>query len=196
MAALKGFFQYLKKKEYTPKNYGVSIRVRRVAGRTSASAVRIEQAPIEMTADGIDGLRAELDELLGQRSELVRAVEMARSDGDLRENAPYHAAREALGFHEQKIKELEVALGRAVVVEASDEKTTVGSTVSVVDLTTGKSHEWKLVGAREANAGQQRISVESPVGKQLLGRRQGEEVAVETPGGVRRQFRIEGISNR
>ncbi|MCC7362829.1 MAG: transcription elongation factor GreA [Dehalococcoidia bacterium] len=195
VAALKAWFQYLKKKEYAPVNYGVHIRVRRAAGRAAMSGTRVEQAPIEMTADGIHSLKSQLDELVSARGELVKAVEVARSDGDLRENAPYHAAREALGFHEQKIKEIETALGRAVVVEASDERSTVGSTVRVVNIDTETTHEWMLVGAREANAAEQRISVESPVGKELLGRRPGEEVVVTTPRGSTR-FRVESIARR
>ncbi|MGE5595652.1 MAG: GreA/GreB family elongation factor [Hyphomicrobiales bacterium] len=193
VAALKAFFQYLKKKDYTPQNYGVHIRVRRVAGRSQGTTVRVERAPIEMTAEGIDSLKRQLEELTGKRGELIRAVEVARSDGDLRENAPYHAAREALAFHEQKIKEIEATLARAVIVESSDERSTVGSTVKVTNLDNESVYEYMLVSAREANAAQSRISVESPVGRELLGRRAGEEIRVSTPRGETR-FRVEAVN--
>lgn len=194
--ALKKFFQYLKRKNYTPQNYGVHIRLRRTAGRASttvsANAVRVEQVKIEMTADGIEALKREYDELVKKTAELVSAVENARSDGDLRENAPYHAAREALAFHENKLRELEATLARAVAVEGTDDRSTVGSTVRVVNLENQRQYEYVLVSAQEANASQLRISVESPVGKELLGRRPGEEVVVRTPRGETR-FKIEAV---
>lgn len=193
VAALKAWFQYLKKKEYATANYGVHIRVRRAAGRAAgAQSVRIEQAPIEMTAEGIAELRKQYEELQSRHNDLIKAVEIARSDGDLRENAPYHAAREALSFHQQKMKELENSLGRAIVVEAGASRSTVGSTVKVTNLDRGTQHDYVLVSAREANAGQSRISVESPVGKELLGRREGEEIVVAAPSGEM-HFRIDGV---
>src|SRR5690606_30498809 len=158
----------------------------------SANAVRVEQVKIEMTADGIEALKREYDELVKKTAELVSAVENARSDGDLRENAPYHAAREALAFHENKLRELEATLARAVAVEGTDDRSTVGSTVRVVNLENQRQYEYVLVSAQEANASQLRISVESPVGKELLGRRPGEEVVVRTPRGETR-FKIEAV---
>lgn len=196
VAALKSFFQYLKKKEYTSQNFGVHIRLRRTAGRAgssvSSNAVRVQQTSIEMTADGIDALKREYEELNAKRGELIESVEAARSDGDLRENAPYHAAREALAFHENKLREVEATLSRAVAVAGSEDRSTVGSTVLVKNLENQRNYEYVLVSAREANASQQRISVESPVGKQLLGRRPGEEVVVATPRGEAR-FKIEAV---
>jgi len=81
-----------------------------------------------------------------------------------------------------------------VVVQARDERSSVGSVVSVTNLDTNKTFDYTLVSAREANAAQQRISVESPVGRQLLGRRVGEEVLVSTPRGESR-FRVEAVKH-
>ena len=195
VAALKAWFQYLKRKDYAPANFGVHIRVRRVAGRSAASNnAPVQEERIEMTADGLETLKRQYDELASQQAELIQAVETARSDGDLRENAPYHAAREALSFHQQKMKDIEHSLARAVVVQARDERSSVGSVVSVTNLDTNKTFDYTLVSAREANAAQQRISVESPVGRQLLGRRVGEEVLVSTPRGESR-FRVEAVKH-
>src|SRR4029079_14196164 len=97
-AALKGWFQYLKKKGYAKENFGIHIRVKKSSGKAGSSATSVTAAPIEMTADGMEGLKQELDELSTRRIEIVHAIEVARHDGDLRENAPYHAAREALAF--------------------------------------------------------------------------------------------------
>lgn len=193
VAALKAWFQYLKRKDYATANYGVHIRVRRVPGRASAQATPVQDERIEMTADGLAALKRDYEALSAQQADLIRAVEDARSDGDLRENAPYHAAREQLSFHQQKMRDLEHSIARAVIVQASDERSTVGSVVKVTNLDRNTVHDYKLVSAQEANAAQHRISVESPVGRELLGRRPGEEVCVATPRGETR-FRIEEIS--
>ena len=195
--SLKHWFQFLKKKGYVSANYGVHIRVRRTGGRLTAPAhpqVRADESPVEMTAEGIEGLQRELDELNSQRTGLVEAVSHAREDKDFRENAPLEAAREALAFADQRRKQVETALKRAVVVQVnSGDVSTVGSVVKVTRLDKPEEREFKLVGQREANAREQKISVESPVGKELLGRRVGEEVSVTVPSGSTIQYRIEAI---
>jgi transcription elongation factor GreA len=192
--ALKGWFQYLKKKEYADVNLGVHIRARRVpASRGGNGPARQEDAPIEMTEAGRAQLQEELESLEAQRNELKQAVEVARSDGDLRENAPYHAAREALALVDNRYKTIEESLRRAVVVERSGgDRAGVGSLVKVVNLDDDKTFEYCLVSPREANASERKISIESPVGKELLGHRPGDEVIVSTPRGDVR-FRIEAV---
>lgn len=195
--ALKAWFQFLKKREYTPANYGVNIRVPRASanGRSGSTAVTVQrqETPIEMTADGLAALKREYAELEEQRPRLIQAIEVARSDGDLRENAPYHAAREALAFHQQRMAKLEESIRRAVIVDRIDTGfATIGSTVRVTNLEDNREATYTLVSAREANAAERKISVESPVGKELLGRRKGDEVAVSTPRGEIR-FRIDEV---
>lgn len=194
--ALKSFFQFLKKKGYTNANYGINVRVRRTGGRAGAAAVRIEEAPIEMTADGLEALKRELSEIEAKVPDLVKAIEIARSDGDLRENASYHAAREALAFTNASKKRIETSLKRAVVVDQSgrdEDIAALGSTVTVTYLEKGRQETYQLVGSREANARERRISVESPVGKVLLGCRVGDEVEVTAPQGTMR-YRIDSVS--
>jgi transcription elongation factor GreA len=196
VAALKAWFQFLRKREYTTANFGINIRARRAIGRSAATAgQRIEETPIEMTADGVDALKSELQVLDSQKLDLIKAIEIARSDGDLRENAPYHAAREALAFANQRHKQIETSLRRAVVVDRTeDDRSNVGSLVTVTNLDDDRQTTYRLVSAREAKAAELKISVESPVGKQLLGRRAGDEVAVSTPRGEFR-YRIDSVSN-
>jgi transcription elongation factor GreA len=199
VTALKAWFQFLKKKEYVAENYGVHIRVRKVPGRPAAGrshGQRKEEEPIEMTAEGIAALRSELEDIEGQIPDMERAIAHAREDGDLRENAPYHAAREALAFKTQRKKQIEAALKRAVVADRAEgsDRSSVGSTVTVTRLDRDETLIFKLVGAREANAGERKISVESPVGKQLLGRIPGDEVAITVPSGVI-QYRIDAVSH-
>lgn len=195
--ALKAWFQFLKKRDYTAANYGVNIRVPKASanGRSGSTPVTVhrQETPIEMTAEGLEALKRELAELEEQRPKLIQAIEVARSDGDLRENAPYHAAREALAFHQQRMSKLEDSIRRAVVVDRLDTGfATIGSTVRVTNLDDGREATYTLVSAREANAAERKISVESPVGKELLGRRKGDEVAVATPRGEI-HFRVEDV---
>lgn len=87
--SLKNWFQFLKKRGYVQVNYGIHIRVRRAVGRSSGAAqVRIEQTPIEMTAEGLATLKREMEEVSSQRAGLVDAIAVAREDKDFRENAP------------------------------------------------------------------------------------------------------------
>ena len=195
VAALKAWFVFLKKRDYTTGNYGINVRARKMPGRPAGSvATRRDESPVEMTADGIAILQKEQIELEAQKAELVKAIEIARSDGDLRENAPYHAAREALAFAEQRFKKVEESLRRAFVADSLDDgRAAVGSTVSVTKMDEDTQFHYQLVSAREANASDRKISVESPVGKQRLGRRAGDEVAVITPRG-QVKFRIDGVA--
>lgn len=198
VAALKAWFVYLKKKGYTEKNLGVHIRVRKSAARGAkrAPAVEHEEAPIEMTADGLESLKHELEELTGHVQGLVQAVALAREDKDFRENAPLDAAREAMAFNQQRRREVEETLKRAIVVDTSKTATgasSVGSIVEVRRIDNDFEVSYQLVSAHEANAAEKKISVESPVGKQLLGRQAGEQVSVNAPSGVI-EFEIKSVS--
>jgi transcription elongation factor GreA len=191
--ALKAWFQYLKKKEYTEANLGVHIRARRVQAVRASGSSRQDDGPVEMTRSGFEALQEELQALEQQRDDLRRAVEAARSDGDLRENAPYHAAREALALVDNRYRQIEESLRRASIVDrAGSDRASVGSTVKVVNLDDERTFEYRLVSPREANAAERKISVESPVGKELLGRAPGDVVTVTTPRGDVR-FRVESV---
>lgn len=196
--ALKSWFQFLKKRNYTSKNYGIHIRVRKTGGRNGSprQQVRVEEAPVEMTAEGIETLRQELKDLEAKTPDIVRSIATAREDKDFRENAPLDAAREALAFNEQRRRDIERTLKRAVVAEGgAHDISRIGSVVTICRLDSGKTDVYTLVGAREANAAQRKISVESPVGRELLGRRPGDEVTVEVPSGVL-QLRVESVESR
>jgi transcription elongation factor GreA len=158
------------------------------------ASTRLDEPPIEMTADGLEARKQELAELQDQRPEIVRAIATAREDKDFRENAPLQAAREQLGMTDGRIKQLEADIKRAVVSDAtSGDLSAIGSIVSVTRLDTFIQMQFTLVGAREANAAERRISVDSPVGKELLNRRTGDEVNVIVPSGTIIQYRIDAI---
>jgi transcription elongation factor GreA len=148
-----------------------------------------------ITPEGLRALEAEIEELetTGRRA-MAERIKAARELGDLKENAEYHIAKDDQAHLETKILRLRQRLGAAVVVEpdADGARLTFGRTAEVLDETTGRSHEWTIVGATEANIAEGRLSSESPVAKALLGCAVGEAVAVETPSGVRR-YRVERL---
>ncbi len=141
-----------------------------------------------ITAEGLDELRAEVEELEGTaRKEMAERIKAARELGDLKENADYHIAKEDQAHLETRIKRLRMRLRDAVVVEvdAEAEVFAFGRTAEVLDEASGTSHTWTLVGPTEADMAAGRLSVESPVGRALRDRPVGDQVPVETPGGMK-----------
>ncbi len=153
----------------------------------------LEGEPI--TQEGLAALRAEIDRLENQgRAEMAVRIKAARELGDLKENAEYHIAKDDQAHLETKIKRLIERLRAARVVQDTVEDGVVGfgSTVAVVDETSGKTLELTLVGPTEADLKAGRLSAESPVAVALMGARAGDSVAVATPGGERR-YRVERV---
>jgi transcription elongation factor GreA len=154
------------------------------ASRTQSTPTRPTPEPVILSADGLERLRGELDELVRvRRPEVIERVRSARALGDLRENSEYAAAREEQSFLEGRIQQLEAHLRTAVVAEAGahDGKVAIGSRVTVE--VEGEERELVIVGARESDAKAGRISYASPVGEALIGRLVGDEAVVRTPGG-------------
>jgi transcription elongation factor GreA len=138
-----------------------------------------------ISAEGRERAEAELEHLRTvRRAEIVESIKVAREFGDLSENAEYHAAREAQSLNESRIQALEAQLANAEVVEAADDGSiAVGSRVSYRDPAADKVVEVTVVHPLEASVPEGRISAASPVGKALLGAREGERVGFETPRG-------------
>ncbi len=140
--------------------------------------------PTYLTKEGEAKLRAELTELTGpRREELSQRLRSAIQMGDLSENADYHKAKEDQGFLEGRIQEIEAILRTAVIIEkTSGDSVMVGSHVTVQegDL---DPETYYMVGAKEADPRNGRISNESPIGQALMGHKVGEVVEAETPGG-------------
>jgi transcription elongation factor GreA len=143
-----------------------------------------------ITPEGLEALKAELERLEGEaRRDMARRIKVARELGDLSENAEYHTAKEDQAHLETKIARLTERLRNARVVEApvASEVVAFGTTVTVADADSGREATWTLVGPTEADVRAGKLSSESPIAKALMGRRPGDEFAVQTPGGVRRQ---------
>ena len=140
--------------------------------------------PIYLTAEGEKKLKAELAELTGpRREELAKRLRSAIQMGDLSENADYHKAKEDQAFLEGRIQEIEAVLRMAVIVEKTNsDVVTVSSSVTVQEE--GFDPEtYHLVGAKEADPRNGKISNESPIGKALMDHKVGDVVEAETPGG-------------
>ncbi len=142
--------------------------------------------PSYLTAEGAAQIKAELVELKGpRRKEISERLRSAIQMGDLSENADYHKAKEDQGFLEGRIQELEYLLKTAIIVEptsAQRDKVEVGVTV-IVQEDDFPPDTYSMVGAKEADPRNGKISNKSPIGKALMGARVGDEVIAETPGG-------------
>lgn len=139
-----------------------------------------------LTSEGANRLKIELEELKGpRRREIAQRLRNAIQMGDLSENADYHKAKEDQGFLEMRIRELEYLLKNAIIIEASEvsrDTVEVGTRVTIQE---GEEppETYHMVGAKEADPPNGRISNESPIGKALLGKRVGDLAVAETPGG-------------
>ena len=141
--------------------------------------------PAYLTAEGLAQIKAELEQLTGpRRVELAARLRSAIQMGDLSENADYHKAKEDQGFLEGRIQELEYLVRNAVVIEksANQDIVSVGSHVTIQEAD-DPAETYHMVGPKEADPRNGRISHESPIGRALVDRRVGDEVEVETPAG-------------
>ena len=140
-----------------------------------------------MSREGYEKLKAELDVLKSvERQKVARQIAEAREKGDLSENAEYDAAKEAQGLLELKINQLEEILANARVINEADldsSKVVILSTVKIKNPKTKKEVEYTLVSESEADLKAGKISVNSPIGQGLLGKKVGDSVVIKTPGG-------------
>jgi transcription elongation factor GreA len=142
-----------------------------------------------LTPEGLANLKSELDHLATtRRREVAARIKEAREFGDISENAEYDDAKNEQAMLEARIAQLEEKLRSATVIDASDLGTDVVRVGSVVHVKEGdgKSTKYTIVGSAEANPSEMKLSNESPVGRALLGRKRGEEVAFATPKGQRK----------
>jgi len=152
---------------------------------------------IPITVRGAEKLREELSNLKSVvRPRIIAAIAEARAHGDLKENAEYHAAREQQGFTEGRIKEIEAKLSNCQVIDVSqvnaDGKVVFGATVELEDLDSEQIVTYQIVGEDEADIRENRISITSPIARALIGKREGDAVTVQTPGGVK-EFDIRSV---
>ncbi len=156
---------------------------------------KMEKEPI--TISGLAKLKEELVYLKEKkRPEIVSAIAEARSHGDLKENAEYHAAKEQQSLNEGRIEEINDVIARANVIDvtklANDGKIIFGSTVSLENLDTEEKLQYKIVGKDEADLKKKLIYYKSPIGKGLIGKNKNDLVEISTPVGVKK-FEIKDV---
>ncbi len=143
---------------------------------------------IFLTQEGFQKLSDELDYLKNaKRREVARQLEKARAMGDLSENAEYDSAKDAQAHLEKKIRDLEDKLSRARIIENENipkDKVYIGAKVKLRDEDTQEEMEYKLVSAPESDYSENKISIESPIGKALMGRSKGDQVEIKIPAGL------------
>ncbi len=153
----------------------------------------MERVPI--TREGYEALKKKLEHLKKvERPKNIMAIEEARSHGDLTENAEFEAAKDRQAFIEGKISELGYKLSRADIIDPqilSKDRAVFASSVVLENMDTGESVEYQLVGPDEANVEKGRISVSSPLGKAIVGKKPGDEIILQAPGGKRSYDLIE-----
>lgn len=139
------------------------------------------------TKEGLDRLKNELNELKTKgRADIAKQIAEARDKGDLSENAEYDAAKDAQGHLEAKIAQLEEVVGNARVIDEGSidtSKVSILSKVKIKNKKNGASFSYMLVSEEEADLKANKISVQSPIGKGLLGKKEGDSAKIQTPGG-------------
>ena len=141
-----------------------------------------------MTVQGARALEEELKILKIERPKISQAIAEARELGDLKENAEYHAAREEQGMVEARVRDIEGRLQNAVIIDVTSiehtGKVIFGTTVEIANVETDESVTYQIVGEDEADIKQRKISVGSPIARALIGKSEGDVVAVQTPSGL------------
>ncbi len=153
----------------------------------------MERVPI--TREGYEALKKKLEHLKKvERPKNIMAIEEARSHGDLTENAEFEAAKDRQAFIDGKVSELAYKLSRADIIDPQilpKDRAVFASSVVLENMDTGESVEYQLVGPDEANVEKGRISVSSPLGKAIVGKKPGDEIILQAPGGKRSYELIE-----
>ena len=150
---------------------------------------------VPVTREGFETLKKELENLKrNERPQNIKAIEEARAHGDLSENAEYAAAKDRQSFIERRINELEFKLANIDIIETDKlpkNRAVFGSKVVLENIETGEDVSYQLVGPDESDIENGRISVSSPLGKAIIGRKPGDELTLEVPGGKRSYELIE-----
>jgi transcription elongation factor GreA len=186
LALVRAFLSYARKKGWSQINLGTHLKAKK--GKTRSTPVGRKEIvePVAVTKEGYEKIQAELESLKDQRQEAIEEMTKAAADKDFRENAPLHAAREKRGMLEGRIIELEAILKAAEIVDEqnqSSEGVDIGKSFILADPEKGIEMRYTLVGPREADPANGRISSVSPIGKAVLGKKKGNMVEINAPAG-------------
>lgn len=196
LAPVRAFLSYAKKEGLITNNLAVHLRVKKGSLKQGPPGRGRIEAVVTLTSEGYQELKAELSALQGERPRIADDIRKAAADKDFHENAPLDAAKDHQGMVEARIRQLETILKSAVVTtkKGDSAKVILGSTVTLQDLSSNEELRYTLVNPSEASPSKGKLSIDSPTGKALLSRRQGETIAVAAPAGTL-HYRIARIDN-
>ncbi len=183
---IRAFLAYARKAGWSQTNLATHLKTRKAKAGPHAAAGRGLREAASLSRQRYDELAAELDNLKQRSRELIGEIQRAAADKDFRENAPLAAAREERGHVEGRIKELEETLKAATIIGEKKEpalKTGIGDSIVLSDLDSGEELRYMIVDPREVNPLKGKISIASPLGKALLGRKDGDVVEINAPAG-------------
>ena len=193
MAQIRTFLLYAKKQGWSKINLATHLKSKKTKAKLP-SATKKRLAITSLTQEGYDKLKDEIEELKSKRAQSIEEIKKAAADKDFRENAPLEAAREARSHLEGRIQELEEISKSATIIDEVQKdalKVSIGDSVILCDES-GEELCYMIVSPREADPTQGRISHNSPIGKTIIGRVQGETVEIDAPVGKLR-YRIKNI---
>jgi len=192
---VRRFLVFTRDQGWVENNLSIHLKAKRGSSRGGGVTRAVRPELAVLTKQGYDDIVHELSALKAQRPKILEDVRRAAADKDFRENAPLHAAREQLGHIEGRIQELTAIIKSASIIgeaRADGDKVAVGDIVRLVEVASGKTQEYTIVGPKEANPAQGKISHISPIGKAVIGKAAGDTIEVATPAGSR-CYRVEGL---
>jgi transcription elongation factor GreA len=192
---IKAFLTHAKKESWSRTNLAPHLKAKKAKTGPRIAAKPVKHEVITLSQEKYDELQAELTELKEKRHVLIDEIRKAAADKDFRENAPLAAAREQRGYVEGRIKELEETFKFATILEEKrgpSLKSGIGDSIILIDLASGSEMCYKIVDPREVDPARGKISMASPLGKALIGRRSGDNVVVSAPAG-KLKYQIKSI---
>jgi transcription elongation factor GreA len=186
LALVRAFLSYAKKKGWSEINLGTHLKAKKGNTRPAPRGRKEVIETISVTKEGYEKIQAELASLKDQRQEAIEEMTKAAADKDFRENAPLHAAREKRGMLEGRIIEIEATLKVSEIIDEENQSSgqvDIGKTFVLTDPEKGIEMRYTLVGPREADPANSRISTVSPIGKAVLGKKKGDTVEINAPAG-------------
>jgi transcription elongation factor GreA len=191
---VRAFLSFAKKAGWSRTNLATHLKTKRPKNAPVAAG-RVMTEAANLTQQRYDELKLELENLKQRSRDLIVEIQRAAADKDFRENAPLQAAREERGYVEGRIKELDETLKNANIIEDKKEsaiKASVGDSVVLCDLASEEEMRYKIVDPREVDPSRGKISMASPIGKALIGRKDGDIVEITAPAG-KLKYQIKGI---
>lgn len=195
LEATRAFLAYAKKQGWSKTNLATHLKPKKAKIRLPSSAGHNLPQAASLTQEGYAQMKAELEDLKSRRTQAIEEIRRAAADKDFRENAPLEAAREERGRLEGQIRELEAALKSATIMDETQKptlKVSMGDSIVLRDQTSNDELRYTIVSPREVDPIKGKISSDSPIGKALIGRAQGDTVEITAPVGKLR-YQIEQI---